>query len=160
MTPHSLNELASEWQRFILALPHSQAADTGKHVPGQHTVYLFQVLIVHADREILFHYIGETARDPRVRLSEHISEFVRCSVKTKHGKSDLYDPRYMHGALGFKFKLIALEGGFETRKLAQVREAETANAYKQMYPGFMISNQSRGRGKDTRPRQERTKMSV
>lgn len=160
MTPHSLNELASEWQRFILALPHSQVADTSKHVPGRHTVYLFQVLIVHADREILFHYIGETARDPRVRLSEHISEFVRCSVKTKHGKSDLYDPRFMHGALGFRFNLFTLEGGFETRKLAQVRETETANEYEQKYPGFMISNQSRGRGKDTRPRQMRMKASI
>lgn len=159
MTPQSLNELALAWQQFIAPLESSQVTDTSGHIDGLHSVYLLQISIVHPDRVITFYYIGETARDPRIRLGEHVSEFNRCSVKTLHGKSDLYSPEFMHGAVGFRFSLAVLEGGFETRKAAQAREAEIAVGFEIMHPGRMISNQNRGRGKDTRPRQRRARKS-
>jgi hypothetical protein len=116
----------------------------------------FTLYTLNAPNPFDFHYIGNTAR-PKQRPSEHVSEFMRCSVKTHHGKSKLYDPKYMAGLLALRFEFTVLESGFATAELAELRAREVALRWAELYTAeFMLSNQNRGRGPDIKARHKRT----
>lgn len=157
MTPQRLDDVGQEWSRFLLALPQSQYEDRILHIEGTQSIYEMRFDIVHVDFKHSFYYVGVTAR-PTKRPSEHISEFMRASARLQHGKSIMYDPLYMHNAIALAFYFKVIESGFGTSKAAENREAELALEYARVVPqGFMLSNQNRGRGEDTRPRFKRAK---
>lgn len=158
MTPPRLDGVADSWAAYFCSVPHSQKEDTSRHIHGSHSVYEMRFTFITASGTTSFYYIGNTAR-PTKRPSEHVSEFTRCSVKTAHGKSKLYDPLYASNLIALEFVFTVLVSGYATEDEAEARAKEVAEEYAQRHTQeFMLSNQNRGRGKDRRPRFSRKQL--
>lgn len=160
MTPPRLDGVADSWAAFVCSVPHSQRENISLHIDGSHSVYELRFTFITAAGSSTFYYIGDTAR-PTKRPSEHVSEFMRCSVKTSHGKSKLYDPKYIDGLIAIEIAFAVLVSGYATKADAGAHAREVAKQYATLYTQeFMLSNQNRGRGKDRRPRFSRKKLSL
>lgn len=115
MIPPSLNQVAQQWREYLKEVPIKTVLDSTGHVPGACSVYSLRVHLI-TDRPTCWWYIGYTARDPKVRLSEHCSDLRTCHVTVNNTKAKLYDPKYMAGLRAICLNMSIKHAGLKTEQ--------------------------------------------